>query len=333
MPFDPCLRPRTHDRGSIRPAPVRPKPAVTDDRSAQRHPPRQDRVPLGILFMLAATMVYAASSAIAKWQVATYSFVEVLFFRSAVSLIVVAALILPRHHKTVFRTQRLPDHVGRSVTQTLAQSCIVLALSLMPIAGAVAINFSSPLFATLFAALWLKEKVGAARGAALIVGFFGVLVVAAPGADSFRLGALFAVANAVLYGSVTAAVRGMSATESAETLTMYQMLFMTLFFLLALPIFGFAWPTARDAIAMIAAGILNGFGQYWWTHSLSLAPPAAVGPFYYFSLVWALILGFVFWGDVPGLGLIAGSAIVVGSGLFLLWHESGKKRLAPEEPL
>ena len=101
----------------------------------------------------------------------------------------------------------------------------------MPIAGAMAINFSAPLFATLFAALWLKEKIGLARGAALLVGFLGVLLVASPGADSFRIGALFAIGNAVLYGSVTAAVRGMTTTELAETLTMYQMLFMAGFFL------------------------------------------------------------------------------------------------------
>ena len=112
----------------------------------------------------------------------------------------------------------------------MAQSLIIIAFSLMPLAGAIAINFSAPLFATLFAALWLKEKVGAARGAALVIGFLGVLLVAAPGADSFRLGALFALANAVLFGSVTAAVRGMSATESAETLTMYQMIFLTAVF-------------------------------------------------------------------------------------------------------
>ncbi len=103
----------------------------------------------------------------------------------------------------------------------------------MPLAGAVAINFSSPLFATLFAALWLKEKIGAARGCALVVGFLGVVLVAAPGADSFRTGALFACANAVMFGSVTAAVRGMTTTELAETLTMYQMIFASLFFALA----------------------------------------------------------------------------------------------------
>jgi len=291
---------------------------------------RADRVPLGIAFMLAATVMYSASTALSKWQVATYSFAEVLFIRTFASLIVVSLLILPRFGLAVFRTRRLRDHVGRSVTQTLAQSMILIALSLMPIAGAVAINFSAPLFATLFAALWLKEKVGRARGAALVVGFLGVVLVASPGADSFRTGALFAIANAVLYGSVTAAVRGMSSTESAQTLTMYQMLFMLVFFVLALPIFGFSWPADKDATAMFVGGVFNGFGQYWWTRSLSLAPPAAVGPFYYFSLVWAMVLGFVFWGDMPTLPLLAGSTIVVGSGLFLLWRESGKKPLAAE---
>jgi drug/metabolite transporter (DMT)-like permease len=301
---------------------------VTSDSLDQRLPAaRADRVPRGILYMLAATVMYAGSTALSKWQVASYSFAEVLCVRSVVSLIIVSLLILPRHGLLVFRTQRLRDHAGRSATQSVAQSMILIALSLMPIAGAMAINFSAPLFATLFAALWLKEKVGRARGAALLVGFFGVLLVASPGADSFRIGALFAIANAVLYGSVTAAVRGMTTTESAETLTMYQMLFMAGFFLGALPVFGFSWPTATDAIAMIVGGIFNGFGQYWWTRALALAPPAAVGPFYYFTLVWAMILGFVFWGDVPTIGLLAGSGIVVGSGLFLLWHETGKKPL------
>ncbi len=304
---------------------------MTSDSLDQRLPAaRADRVPRGIMYMIAATVMYAGSTALAKWQVATYPFAEVLSFRTLASLAVVSLLILPRHGVAVFRTHRLRDHIGRSATQTAAQSLILIALSLMPIAGAMAINFSSPLFATLFAALWLKEKVGRARGAALLVGFAGVLLVALPGADSFRIGALFAIANAVLYGSVTAAVRGMSATELAETLTMYQMLFMGAFFLIMLPVVGFTWPTGVDAAAMIAGGILNGFGQYWWTRSLSLAPPAAVGPFYYFSLVWAMILGFVFWGDVPTLPLLAGSAIVVGSGLFLLWRESNKKPLVAE---
>jgi drug/metabolite transporter (DMT)-like permease len=280
---------------------------------------------LGIAFMLGATVMFALSSALSKAQVEDFSFAEVLFFRSFASLVTCAIIILPRTGLLVFRTARLIDHFGRSVTQTVAQSCIVIAFGLMPLAGATAINFSAPLFATLFAALWLKERVGVVRGLALVVGFVGVLLVAAPGADSFRIGALFALANAVLYGSVTAAVRGMTRTESAETLTMYQMVFLTAFFALGLPFFGFAWPSHWDLGALLLNGVLNAIGQYWWTRALTMAPPAAVGPFYYFSLVWALLLGFMFWGDVPTLGLLAGSSVVVGSGLFLLWHESAKK--------
>jgi drug/metabolite transporter (DMT)-like permease len=301
---------------------------VTSDSLDQRLPTaRADRVPRGILYMIAATVMFAISSALAKWQIVTYSFAEVLFFRALISVIACAALILPRTGLMVFRTARLRDHIGRSGTQAVAQSLIIIAFSLMPLGGAIAINFAAPLFATLFAALWLKEKVGLARGCALIVGFVGVLLVAGPGADSFRIGALFALGNAVLFGSVTAAVRGMTTTESAETLTMYQMVILTLCFTLALPVFGFTWPTGVDLTAMLVNGLFNALGQYWWTRALSLAPPAAVGPFYYFSLVWAIGLGFLFWGEIPTLALLAGSAVVVGSGLFLLWHETGKKPL------
>ena len=305
---------------------------MTSDSLAERAPLRADRVPLGILFMLGATVMFAVSSALSKWQVAEYSVVEVLFFRAVVSLLTCAVLILPRTGLAVLRTTRLRDHFGRSATQAVAQSLIIVAFGLMPLAGAVAINFSSPLFATLFAAIWLKEKVGPARICALLAGFIGVLLVAAPGADSFRTGAMFALANAVLFGSVTAAVRGMTTTESAETLTMYQMIFLTIFFAIPLPFF-FSWPTSGDAVAMLGNGVINAVGQYWWTRALSLAPPSAVGPFYYFMLVWSAALGFIFWGDVPTLALVAGSAIVVGSGLFLLWHETSRKPLVADQEI
>jgi drug/metabolite transporter (DMT)-like permease len=294
-----------------------------DQRTA---PERNDHIPLGIVLMLGTTVTFAASQAISKWQAASYPITEVLFLRAFFSLLTCAILILPGHGLGVFRTRRIGAHAARNFTQTVAQSCLLIALSLMPIASAMAINFSTPLFAALVAAIWLKERIGLARGLALVTGFLGVLVVASPGADAFRLGALFAIANAVLYGSVTAVVRGLSATESAETLTMYQMVFLTAFFGLALIVSGFVWPgTVRDWIALTLNGVINGIGQYWWTRSLSMAPPAAVGPFYYFTLVWAMLLGFVFWGDIPSLTLLAGSAVVVASGLFLLWHESNKK--------
>jgi drug/metabolite transporter (DMT)-like permease len=155
----------------------------------------------------------------------------------------------------------------------------------------------------------------------LAVGFLGVLIVTHPGPDIIQVGAFFALANAVLYGTVTAAVRGMTATESTETLTLYQLVLLTCFFAVLLP-FGFVVPTWADAGLIVLNGLSNVIGQYWWTRALHLAPASAVTPFFYLSLVWALLIGFFVWGDVPTPALLLGSAVVVGSGLFLLWRES-----------
>jgi drug/metabolite transporter (DMT)-like permease len=295
---------------------------ATTPQLLPERPARREQIPRAIFYMVGATAVFAASSGASKWLVATYPVGEVLFTRTLVSLIALAAFVLPRTGLAVFRTQRLGQHVMRSLSQSCSQTFLLIAFSLMPLAGAVAINFSAPLFTTLVAILLLHERVGWARWTALLVGFFGVLIVAHPGADTFQLGALFALGNAILYGTVTAAVRGMTATESTETLTLYQLLLLSIFFALMLP-FGFIVPTWGDAGLIVFNGLSNVIGQYWWTRSLHLAPASAVTPFFYLSLVWAVLIGFVVWGDVPTLPLLLGSAVVVGSGLFLLCRESG----------
>lgn len=300
---------------------------IIQSRAAARAP-RRESIPLGIAYMIAATALFAGSSAISKLLVVTYPVGEVLFTRCAVGLVCVSAFILPRLGTSVFYTRRLGAHAARSLSQSCSQTFILIAFSLMPLAGAVAINFSAPLFATLVAALLFKETVGPARWAALLVGFAGVLLVVHPGPDTFQIGSLFALGNAVLYGSVTVGVRRMTATESTETLTMYQLLMLTGLFALSLP-FGFLTPSWTDAAAMVINGAANALGQYWWTRALHLAPTSAVVPFNYFSLVWAMLLGFLVWGDIPTLQLLAGSAVVVGSGLFLLWSETRRRRQAP----
>jgi drug/metabolite transporter (DMT)-like permease len=290
---------------------------------APKPPARRDRIPLGIAFILASTVLFTIMSAISKWLTESYPIGEVLFTRAAIALVIYAALVLPQRGLAVFHTQRLSHHGGRSLSQAFSQLFILIAFSLMPMADVVAIAFSAPLFATLLAAMLLREPVGPARWAALIVGFIGVLIVTSPGPGMFQLGALFALGNAVLYGSVTVAVRGMTATESTETLIMYQSTFLTVMFA-PLLLLGFVMPTWSAALAMLVSGILNILAQYCWTRGLHLAPASAVTPFYYFSLIWSIIAGFLVWGDVPTPALLVGSAIVVGSGLFLLWRESGR---------
>jgi len=279
--------------------------------------------------MIGATAVFAASSAASKWLVESYPIGEVLFTRTAAALLGCSLFILPRTGLAVFRTRRLSHHVMRSVSQAFSQTFLLIAFSLMPLAAASAINFSAPLFTALISALLLKEAVGLTRWAVLLVGFLGVLIVTSPGAEAFQIGALFALGNAVLYGSVTAAVRGMTATESTETLTLYQLTLLTGIFALFLP-FGWVTPTPADAGWILFNGVANAVGQYWWTRALHLAPASAVMPFFYLSLVWASILGFAIWGEVPTVSLVVGSAVVVASGLFLLWRETAARQLVAE---
>jgi drug/metabolite transporter (DMT)-like permease len=299
--------------------PIRP------DRRVSGHAARREHVPLAILYMIGATVVFSGSSAVSKWLVASYPIGEVLFTRTLVAFVACALFILPRTGLSVFRTDRLHHHAMRAASQVGSQTALLIAFSLMPLAGATAIGFSSPLFATLASAVLLKEAVGLSRWAALLVGFLGVLIVTNPGTETFLIGALFALANAVLYGSVTVAVRSMSSTESAETLTLYQLMLLTAMFALMLPL-GWTTPTAVDAAWIAFNGVSNAIGQYWWTRALHLAPASALAPFYYLSLIWAAILGFAIWGDVPTVSLVIGSAVVIASGTFLLWRESSARR-------
>lgn len=290
-----------------------------------------DHVPRGIGCMVLATMLFSTASAMTKWQVGIYPVGEVVFSRSISSLVVCAAVMLPMTGFSVYVTRRPRDHFARGLSQATSQTLFALAFTLMPLAGAVSINFSAPLFAALVSILWLKERATFSRWAALLIGFVGVLIVANPGRSSFTLGALFALGNAVMYGTVTVAVRGMTKTESANTLIIWQLTviaFLHAFLLL----FGWRWPAPIDALMLFGSGFLNAIGQYFWTQSLRLAPATAVGAFYYLNLVWALALGYLIWGDVPTAGLLIGSAIVVGSGFFLFWREARLQRSIARPP-
>ena len=282
---------------------------------------RRNQIPRGIFYMVISTVVFAGVNAIVKWELALYPVGEVAAFRSLFALLAVALLILPRTGIGVLRTRRYREHLQRGVSQFGSMSCMMLAFRALPLASAIAISFSAPLFTTLLSILVLKERVGIHRWSALVVGFVGVLVVTHPGAGTLTWGAFFALANAVLISSVAISIRRMSATESAETLTLYQMSVITVCTLFLLPL-GFSWPGWLDLLGLALAGAGNGIAQFWWTRSLALAPPSAVVPFNYLSLVWAVILGFAIWGDVPTPALLTGSAIVVASGLYILWRET-----------
>ena len=134
---------------------------------------RVDNAPAGIIMMILATILFAGASAASKWLVAEYPVGEVLFLRSLSSLIGGAAVILPVTGLSVYATHRPRDHLLRGLSQSISQLALLLAFSLMPLAGAVAINFSAPLFAALVSIVWLKEPADFVRGTALVVGVGG----------------------------------------------------------------------------------------------------------------------------------------------------------------
>lgn len=279
----------------------------------------------GILCMIAATVAFAMTHALSKWLVASYPVGQVMFSRSIVGFVICAAVLLPRHGTAVFATRVPGAHWMRGLSQSASQTFSVLAFSLMPLAGAIAINFSAPLWAALVAIVWLKERASRARWTALITGFAGVLIVTNPSLDSLTLGAVFALLNAVMLGTVTVAVRGMTRTESVNTLLIWQLATVSLFHSLLL-LFGARWPAPHDLSLFVLCGFANLVGQVFWTKALMLAPATAVSPFFYFMLVWATAIGFLVWGDIPTPALLAGSSIVVASGLFLLWHEAQTRK-------
>ncbi|MDH7797830.1 MULTISPECIES: DMT family transporter [unclassified Beijerinckia] len=302
-------------------------PRLAEPAAAAARPPAQaeGNIPLGIMCMIAATVAFAATHAVSKWLIANYPIGQVMFSRSLVGLVIASAILLPIHGFSVYGTKQPQNHLMRGLSQSLSQTFSVLAFGLMPLAGAVAINFSAPLWSALVAIVFLKEKAGPVRWLVLLIGFTGVLIVTNPGADTLTLGAIFALLNAIMLGTVTVAVRGMASTESPQTLLIWQLSTVT-FFHAFLLFFGVKWAPPADLALFALGGITNLIGQYFWTKALVLAPATAVSPFFYFMLVWVMVIGFLVWGDVPTTALLTGSAIVIASGLFLLWHEARRRR-------
>jgi drug/metabolite transporter (DMT)-like permease len=310
------------------------RPAPEPPMSSPQTAARRDNVPLGIALMVGATLFLTLSNVLAKHLVARYPVGEVMCLRSLVALGLALAFLLPRHGLAVFATRRPAAHLGRGLSQAVSQTLTVAALGLMPLAGVTAIGFSAPLFAAVIGIVLYREASDAVRWAVLLVGFLGVLVVTHPGADSLQVGALFALGNAVMYGSVTVAVRNMTRTEKPATLLAWQMAVMAGAHL-GLLAFGARLPDLADWAPFAALGCAHIGAQYLWTRALAVAPASAVSPFYYLMLVWGMALGYAVFGEVPDLNLWVGGGVVVAAGILLLWHETGKRRAeggAPPEP-
>jgi len=288
----------------------------------------REQVSRGIVYMVVTVFIFAVVNAAVKWLVARYSVVEIVFFRSGFALIPCIVLVARNGGLPALKTRRLHDHVARSVLQFVSMLCIFTAFKLMPLADSIAITFSSPMFLTILSIPLLGEQVGIHRWSAVILGFIGILVILPPGAGMLQGGALFALANALINASVTIAIRRMTLTETSVSLAFYQQLCTALCGLALLPFF-WQMPSLFDLSLMLGAGLLAGIGQFWWTEGCRLTPAAVAAPFSYTAMVWALILGYVIWGDLPSRQILAGAAIVIAAGLYIVYRETVRRVRRP----
>jgi drug/metabolite transporter (DMT)-like permease len=223
----------------------------------------------------------------------------------------------------------------RAFTGTMAQGCSFLALTMLPLAEQTALTYTTPLFVTLLSIPLLAEKVGIHRWSAVILGFIGIMVIAL-GQGAFQgggwpekavmIGMAVAVSQGVWSALTTLLVRNLSATESSTTIVLWQSLLMTAFTAVALP---FVWttPNAWELLILILVGLVGGVAQVMLTEAYASAEVSSLGPYSYTSILWAVGLGWLIWGDMPTIATIIGAVLIVLSGLYILHRELVRGRM------
>lgn len=272
----------------------------------------------GILLMLATMLIFVVTDTTAKWLTRSYPVPQVVWARFAFAFVFVAALLGPRAIDGL-RSRRLGLQIARSALQIASTTTFFFAVSLLPIATAVAVSFLQPLFITALSVPLLRERVGPRRWAAVGGGFVGVLVIVRPG-TAMEVAILLPVATAAASALYYIATRVVSRTDPVTTSLLYTALLGTLASSAVLPS---VW-TTPDTLGwclLIAIGLLSGLGHLLVIQAYGSAPASLLAPFVYTQLIWATGLGWLVFGDLPDAWTLAGALIIVGSGLYVFHRE------------
>ena len=275
----------------------------------------------GAAHMLASVLLFSVNDAAVKWLTADYPVHQIVFFRTAFALLPCLYFVWRSGGLSTLRTGRPLVHLVRGIIGLAAMGCYFYAFKLMDLADAKAILFAAPLFMTVLAIPLLGERVGVFRWSAVLIGFGGVLVIVQPGGDMLQVGAVAAIGGAVLYALAVITVRHLSATDSAAGITFYFTLTGAVAGTAMVAVFGWVTPPPRDLALLVGVGFVGGVGQYCLTQAFRYAEAAAIAPLEYLSMVGALILGYLVWNDIPEYEVFVGIALVVASGLFILYRE------------
>ena len=263
--------------------------------------------------------------AITKWLTGGYPVGEILFWRAVFSFLPIILFIWHEGGFKCLKTNRLGMHILRALGMLGSATFIVISFSMMPIADAVALNFTGPLFVTALATPLLSERVGWRRWTAVCVGFAGVIIMLRPGGD-MQWTVLLPVASAISGAIRDITTRYMSDTENSTAILFYTNAFIVFAGLMTIPMGGWVMPNLTDFGLFTAAGCFSGLAHFLLIRSFHYSEVAVVMPFKYLTLLWAVLLGYVVWGDVPDFYMIVGAAFIIASGLYILYRETWAKR-------
>lgn len=308
---------------------------------------------IGILCVIGGTIALGVQDMLIKLLSESYPYPlhEIGLIRSLVALVLVFGFLWLEGGFRQLRSNRLGIHLWRGFLLILANMAYFLGLSMMPLADAAAVFFSAPLIITLLAVPFLGEKVGPRRWTAIVIGMLGVLIMLRPGTDAIRLAALLPLAAAVCYASIQILTRKLGTTDNASVMAFYVQACFLVFSALFGLAFGsgwtqpdgnlaltfllkpWAWPDFMGMMLMGGCGVMVGIGSYLLSQAYRIAQARTVAPFEYTGLPFAVLLGFLVWGQLPDQWSLAGILLIALSGLYVFFRETrDKTELHAEDP-
>jgi drug/metabolite transporter (DMT)-like permease len=282
---------------------------------------------LGIAFQLGATFLFTLMGALVRYLSDRVPIGEQIFARSFLALIPLLIMLAWRQEiRSAIRMKSPARHFTRALTGIAAMILMFLGLQRLPLADSTAISFIAPLFNVALAAIFLGEVVRFWRWSAVFVGFAGVLVMLSPHlgtsamTSSAAIGAIMTLVGAFFVAAAMTQVRAMTTTETTASLVFSFQIFATVVGLLIFP-WTWIWPSPGDALALLGIGVFGGIAQILLTDSYRHAPASVVAPFSYTAMIWAVVLGYFMFSELPDAIVLIGAAIVVAAGLFVIFRE------------
>lgn len=245
---------------------------------------------------------------------------EVAFFRSFFGVVVLVPLII-RNGAGAFRTARYPAHLLRTSCQVVSMTCFFFGISQVPLAKASALMFTAPLFATVFAVFLLGERIRSRRIFALFLGLVGMLIIVRPTDGSIDTGSLLILTAAATLGGMMIAIKSLSNTDSSVTITALGTTMVMV--VMTIPaIIVWQWPTLEQLAWMFAMGALGSLSHYLVAQAMSRAEASAIMPYDFTKLIWASILGYLIFSEIPSWWTLTGGSIIFASIVYITYRES-----------